>query len=158
MVTTTANRCPRRSGSPLGPAAIAGLDDPWDQMVAAVSWDFPDGPHDTDAIISYLFSGEPRFAQTYGALSAALHVSQVGLYRSIVDTGIALGVFSPDLDSQTVARALVALTDSYGLQVVIDEPGVDRASAVEEVLRIAASLLRITPRLATQTGLPAATP
>ena len=42
-----------------------------------------------------------------------------------------------------VARALVALADSYGLQVVVDEPGMNRESAKQEIVRIAASLLRV---------------
>lgn len=126
-----------------GPAAISGLDDPWDQMVAALHVDFPEGPDDVDAIITYQFSGEPRFAKTYGGMSAALHASQIGLYRSIVDTGIALGVFSPDLDSQKVARGIVALGDAYGLQVVVDEPGMDRETALREILEIVASLLQV---------------
>ena len=127
------------------PAAIAGLNHPWDQLTALVGEDIPDGPEDVDAIIMYQFSGEPRFAKTYGAMSSALHTSQTGMYRSIIDTGIGLELFFPELNSQTLSRAFIALTDAYGLQVVVAEPGISRSSAIEEVLRVAASLLRFHP-------------
>lgn len=109
-------------------------------MAALLDNDIPSGPDDVDAILTYQFSGEPRFTRIYGAMSSALRATQVGLYRSVIDTGIALGRFKPQLDARTLARALVALADAYGLQVVVDEPGATRESALAEVLEVAAAL------------------
>lgn len=124
-----------------GPAAIAGLQDPWEQLIALLDVDLPSGPDDVDAVLTYQFAGEPRFARTYGAMSSALRATQVGLYRSVIDTGVTTDRFRPRLESQAVARAVVALADSYGLQVVADEPGVTRASALAEVVDAAAVLV-----------------
>lgn len=125
-----------------GPSVIAGVVDPWEQMVALIDADFPDGPDDIDAIITYQFSGEPRFSKTYAAMSSALHAAQVGRYRPTVDAGITQGTFRPDIDPAAAVRAIIALGDAYGLQVVVGEPGASREEAVTEVIEIAASLLR----------------
>jgi len=125
-----------------GPAAIAELDDPWDQLIALLDVNLAQGPGDIDAIIMYQFSGEPRFTRSYGALSSALRTSEIGLYWSVIDTGVALGRFKPDLDSSALARAIVALADAYGLQIVVGEPGMDKATALAEIANVAASLLR----------------
>ena len=103
----------------------------------------PKGPDDIDSIITYQFSGEPRFVKTYGAMSAALHAAQVSRYRPTLDAGIALGVFRPDVDPATAVRAIIALGDAYGLQVVVGEPGANRESTLAEVTNLAASLLRV---------------
>lgn len=126
-----------------GPEAIAGLVDPWEQLVVAVHQALPTGPDDVDAIITYLFSGEPKFARTYNTMSAALHTSQESFFRSILDAGITTGAFTPSLDSATIARAIIALSDSYGLQVVFEERGMSRDMAADETLRIAAALLGV---------------
>lgn len=128
-----------------GPEAIAGLVDPWEQLVVAVHQALPTGPDDVDAIITYLFSGEPKFARTYSTMSAALHTSQESFFRSILDAGVTTGAFTSNLDSAIIARAIIALSDSYGLQVVFEERGMNRDVAADEILRIAASLLgRVT--------------
>lgn len=126
-----------------GPEAISDLEDPWDQLVTLLGEELASGPDDVDSIIMYQFSGEPRFSRTYGAMSAALHSSQIGLYRSVIDSGVTQGRFAPDLDSVVAARAIIALADAYGLQVVVGEPGVTRESAVAEITEIARSLLRV---------------
>lgn len=126
-----------------GPSAISGLDDPWDQLVAAVYNDLPTGPDDVDAVITYLFAGEPRFNRTYSKMSSALHESQIRFFGSILDAGIAGGRFTPNLETATIANAIVALSDSYGLQVILEERGMSRSVAAEETLRVAASLLGI---------------
>lgn len=128
-----------------GPIAISGLVDPWDQLVAAVSNDLPSGPDDVDAVITYLFAGEPRFNRTYSKMSSALHESQISFFGSILDAGIASGRFRPKLETATIANAIVALSDSYGLQVILEERGMSRSAAAEETLRVAASLLDIEP-------------
>jgi len=126
-----------------GPVAVSEVDDPWDQIVAGIEADLPSGPSDTDAVIMYQFSGDPTLAGTYGAMSAALRASQISLYRSIIDTGIALGRFHPEIGSPTAARAITALGDAYGLQVVVQEPGMSKPTALGEIIRIVASLLRV---------------
>lgn len=127
-----------------GPDAIAAVSDPWEQLRALMAEDLATGPDDVDSIIMYQFAGEPRFSRTYGAMSAALHSSQQALYRSVIDHGVREGRFGSDLDPAVSARALIALGDAYGLQVVIGEPGVTKASALAELCAIAASLLRLS--------------
>ncbi len=123
--------------------AIAGKESSWERLIAAVEFALPKGPHDIDSLIMYQFSGEPRFAQTYSKMSAKLHAHETSLYKSILDTGIADGLFKPDLDSTTISRTLVALNDAYGLQVVLNEPGMGFQSARDEILKVSASLLRM---------------
>jgi hypothetical protein len=106
--------------------------------------DMATGPDDVDSSIMYQFAGEPRFSRTYGAMSAALHSSQQGLYRSVIGRGMSQGRFESDLDPAVAARALIALGDAYGLQVVVAEPGVTHASALAELSMIAASILRVS--------------
>ncbi len=128
-----------------GPVAIAGLVDPWDQLVAAVYNDLPTGPDDVDAVITYLFAGEPRFNRTYSKMSSALHEHQISFFSSILDAGIASGRFAPSLETATIANTIVALSDSYGLQVILEERGMSREAAAEETLRVAAAILGIEP-------------
>lgn len=125
------------------PEVVVGLESPWAQIEAAVAQDLPEGPNDVDAIIMYQFSGEPRFNRTYRSMSAALRKCQTGIYRSIIEIGVGLGVFSPELDSTLLASTLVALADSYGLQVVVGEPGMTRERAHREICQVAAGLLGI---------------
>lgn len=127
------------------PAAIAGLDDPWGQLVATVHQDLPTGPDDVDAVITYLFAGEPRFNRTYGAMSSELHEREISFFCSILEAGIASGRFAPKLETATIANAIVALSDSYGLQVILEERGMSREDAAAETLRVAAVLLGIEP-------------
>ena len=126
-----------------GSEAIAGMGSYWERLIAAVEFALPKGPHDIDSLIMYQFSGEPRFAETYSAMSARLHAHETSLYKSILDGGITDGVFKPDLDSATISRTLVALNDAYGLQVVLNEPGMDFRAARDEILKVCASLLRV---------------
>ena len=127
-----------------GPEAIAETSDPWAQLQALMAEDMATGPEDVDSSIMYQFAGEPRFSRTYGVMSAALHSSQQGLYRSVIDRGLRQGRFESDLEPAVAARALIALGDAYGLQVVVAEPGVTHASALAELSLIAASILRVS--------------
>lgn len=127
-----------------GPDAIADISDPWEQIQALMAGDMATGPDDVDSSVMYQYAGEPRFSRTYGAMSAALHSSQQGLYRSVIDRGLCLGRFESDLDAAVAARAIIALCDAYGLQVVVAEPGVTQASALAELSMIAASILRVS--------------
>lgn len=44
---------------------------------------------------------------------------QVSLYRSVVDAGLAIGVFTATLSSDRIARTLLALEDAYDLYRVL---------------------------------------
>ncbi len=126
-----------------GSMAVTGRDDPWSQLVAALHADLPSGPDDVDAVITYQFSGEPRFNRIYSSMSAALHLSQMSYFRSVIETGIAVGRFTTSLEPAVIARALIALADSYGLHVILEESGIDRQKAADEIVSVAASLLNV---------------
>lgn len=126
------------------PSVVVGLTHPWDQLEAAMAQDLPEGPNHVDAIIMYQFSGEPRFSRTYRTMSSALHSCQMGIYRSIIDSGITRGVFSPTLSPESLAGVVIALADAYGLQVVVAEPNMTKRTAHHEMCKVVADLLRFS--------------
>ncbi len=55
----------------------------------------------------------------YRPLHRSIVERQVGLYRSTIEIGAALGVFRPAADLTVIARNIVALEDAYDLYPLI---------------------------------------
>ena len=62
-------------------------------------------------------------------MSSSFFDRQAMLYEYVLSSGEATDGFALTAPADTIARALVALEDGLGLQVVIGHPGLDSAEA-----------------------------
>ncbi|MGH3447158.1 MAG: TetR/AcrR family transcriptional regulator [Nocardioidaceae bacterium] len=120
---------------------VAGLSEPRKQLAAMIELGVPSGPDDRDGLLTYQLAGEPRAATRYADLSGSLFTTEVMLYSAIIGSGADAGVMSPVLEGAVVARALVALEDSYGLRIVVDDSGISHDEAVAEIRAVAETLV-----------------
>jgi AcrR family transcriptional regulator len=100
--------------------AVEAYDDPREQLAATLIRGFPNGSDDLDVLLLYLGVPVIRRSAPIAALTRSLTARQVGLYRSILDVGVARRVFALNDDAPTIAANLVALEDAYGLYVMND--------------------------------------
>jgi BetI-type transcriptional repressor, C-terminal len=66
------------------------------------------------------------------------------LYERVLERGAESGPFDLTADPQSIARALVALQDGLGLQVVLGHPSLDSAEAKRTLLATAGAATRAT--------------
>jgi hypothetical protein len=66
------------------------------------------------------------------------------LYERVLERGAESGAFDLTADPQSIARALVALQDGLGLQVVLGHPSLDSAEAKRTLLATAGAATRAT--------------
>jgi hypothetical protein len=62
-------------------------------------------------------------------MSTSFFDRQAMLYQYVLETGASRGTFALTQRADATARALVALEDGLGLQVVLGHPGIDRTEA-----------------------------
>jgi hypothetical protein len=72
-------------------------------------------------------------------MSSSFFDRQALLYEHVLDSGAAQGSFALTAPAATIARALVALEDGLGLQVVIGHPGLDSLEAERILLSYASA-------------------
>src|SRR4051812_42006611 len=110
------------------------IDDPRDQLRAAVRAGLPAGPDDELVRLLYEFDGQGTRRPGYGRLSREYFARQVAIYHSILVAGQAAGHFTLTSPARDVGRNLVALEDGYGYYVVLPDSGIDAASAERLIL------------------------
>jgi AcrR family transcriptional regulator len=99
--------------------AIESIADPRERMLVTIRSGLPSGPDDELACLLYEFSPHARRRRLEAVLRSSLFMRQVAIYRSIVDSGVAAGVFDPVEPVDTICHNLVALEDAYGYHVVV---------------------------------------
>ncbi|UOQ90737.1 TetR family transcriptional regulator [Agromyces endophyticus] len=99
-------------------ALVAGLDDPREQLAAAIDGGLPSGPDDALMSLLYEFDVLAGNSELHDELVQKLYLRQLETYRRIFAAGRAAGVFSPNLGDDELAMTFVALEDAYGLHIV----------------------------------------
>jgi DNA-binding transcriptional regulator YbjK len=113
---------------------IDSIDDPREQLRAAVRAGLPTGPEDELVRLLYEFDGLGTRQPGYGRLSREYFARQVAIYHSVLVAGQAAGLFHLTAPARDVGRNLVALEDGYGYYVVLPDSGIDAASAERLIL------------------------
>jgi DNA-binding transcriptional regulator YbjK len=113
---------------------VDSIDDPRDQLRAAVRAGLPTGPEDELVRLLYEFDGLGTRQPGYGRLSREYFARQVAIYHSVLVAGQAAGLFHLTAPARDVGRNLVALEDGYGYYVVLPDSGIDAASAERLIL------------------------
>lgn len=113
---------------------VDSIDDPRDQLRAAVRAGLPTGPEDELVRLLYEFDGLGTRQPGYGRLSREYFARQVAIYHSVLVAGQAAGLFSLTAPARDVGRNLVALEDGYGYYVVLPDSGIDAPAAVRLIL------------------------
>jgi AcrR family transcriptional regulator len=118
--------------------AIRGIADPVEQLREAVRLGVPAGPDDEQSRLLYELDAMTGSSRLFATLSVSFFDRQAMLYERVIERGAESGAFELSSDPVTIARALVALEDGLGLQVVLGHPGID-AERAERILLATAS-------------------
>ena len=97
---------------------MAALDDPREQLAAAIAGGLPDGPDDALMALLYEFDVLAGNSELHDELVQKLSLRQLATDRGVLAAGRAAGVFSPRLSDEELAMTFVALEDAYGLHIV----------------------------------------
>jgi AcrR family transcriptional regulator len=97
---------------------VAGLDDPRDQLGAAIEAGLPTGPDDALMSLLYEFDVLAGNSELHDELVQTMYLRQLATYRGILAAGRTVGVFTPRLGDDELAMTFVALEDAYGLHIV----------------------------------------
>ena len=114
--------------------AVASVEDPAERPRVLIELGVPKGPDDEDVRLLCALGGEAARNTVYGVLLTSLYDRQVGMYTSVLELGEALGVFTLQQPTLTIARNIVALEDAYGYRIMAKHPTLDYAAAVELML------------------------
>lgn len=129
---------------------IAEVADPVEKLVVTVRSGLPSGHDDTDVRLLCELGGAAGRNRVYAALLTTLFDRQVSMYQTILETGVAQGVFTLTDTSVTIGRNLVALEDAYGYRIVARHPTIGVAEAEELILSYARGVtgnpLQVKPR------------
>lgn len=98
--------------------AVEPIADPSERLVVMIRSGLPSGPDDELAALLYEFAPHARHRRLEAVLRASLYTRQTELYRSVLENGVARGVFELTASATSVACNLVALEDAYGYHVV----------------------------------------
>lgn len=121
-------------------ARVAALDDPREQLAAAIEGGLPDGPDDALMALLYEFDVLAGNSALHDELVQKLYLRQLATYRGILAAGRAAGVFAPRLGDDELAMTFVALEDAYGLHIVGGNSLMTVASATAAMHAVAADL------------------
>jgi AcrR family transcriptional regulator len=122
------------------------IEDPVERLVATIDSGVASGPDDQETRLLWegvRLAGE---SELFSVLMTRLYKQQELLYESILELGVAAGVFKLADDVHRIAQTLVALEDICGIRMMQRDEGFDHAEAKRMVLAYA--------RLATGVDLP----
>jgi AcrR family transcriptional regulator len=119
--------------------AVRRIDDPLARLRQAIALGVPTGPEDEESRILYELDAFTGVSPGFAMLTTTFFDRQVALYESLLEYGAARGAFRLTGSPLDTARAMVALEDGLGLQVVVGHPAVDAAMAEQILLAFAAS-------------------
>jgi AcrR family transcriptional regulator len=100
-----------------------------EQLRLAIHLGVPTGPDDEDSRLLYELDAFTGTSRAFAVMSSSFFDRQAMLYEYVLSSGEATDGFALTAPVGTIARALVALEDGLGLQVVIGHPGLDSAEA-----------------------------
>jgi AcrR family transcriptional regulator len=120
---------------------IEESDDPRSRLLAMIRSGLPSGPDDEICALLSEFGPQVGRNPVVHALRKALFDRQVTLYQSILDTGVALGVFDLTSTALAIATNLVALEDAYGHHIIA-QVAVSREDAERNLVGYASSATR----------------
>lgn len=115
------------------------LPDPADRMRSLITAGIPDVVSD-DLRMVYESIGLVREKPQYGPLMRSIVERQVLLYRTTIELGVGLGVFTLYRTAGEIARNIVALEDAYDLYPLVGLD-LDRQACREAVLAYASQAL-----------------
>lgn len=118
--------------------AIAQLPDIRDKLTTLIDLGVPD---ELSHEIAFLYDAVAvvRANPNYAVVLRSYVDRQASLYRSVIDAGIAIGVFRARHSSESIARNLLALEDAFDLYraVGVSTSGVAGRKAVREYAELA---------------------
>ncbi|MGV9711831.1 TetR/AcrR family transcriptional regulator [Gordonia sp. NPDC003424] len=109
-------------------AAIDGIADPVLRLRILIDLGVLD-PDDPMAVALYELHLHSSREKRHAELMSHLFELEVSLYRSVIDDGVAAGVFSPVAGSARIASATVVLEDGFGIHLVGRNRHMDGAAA-----------------------------
>ncbi|MEQ6903445.1 TetR/AcrR family transcriptional regulator [Nocardioides sp. YIM 152588] len=127
--------------------AIAGSDDPREQLVHAMRAGLPTGPEDVEWRVTFRPAMPDRPTPEHGRMIGEVLAEQAAIYEQVLDRGVAAGLFTPRQAPADIARTLMIMEDYQGLRIVMLDPTFSRAGALR--------LMREYADLALGTALPA---
>ncbi len=116
---------------------VRQLDDPVSQLRLAIHLGVPTGADDDESRLLYELDAFTSSSPAFAIMSASFFDRQALLYEYILGSGVTQGSFMLTAPAETIARGMVALEDGLGLQVVIQNAGIDSAEAERILLRYA---------------------
>ena len=124
--------------------AVRRLSDPLERLRLAIHLGVPTGPDDEESRILYELDAFTGTSPGFASLSTSFFDRQVALYEAVFESGSARGDFELSGRAVDLARAMIALEDGLGLQVVIGHPAIDSSAAEGILVRFAATAVGIT--------------
>jgi AcrR family transcriptional regulator len=123
---------------------IAELNDPQEQLSAAIAEGLPSGPDDALMRLLYEFDVLAGTSSAHDEMVENMFNRQMKIYQDVLAAGMEVGVFAPVIPVDQLALNLVALEDAYGLHIVAGNSlmTVDRA---KEAMHAAAAGLGASP-------------
>jgi AcrR family transcriptional regulator len=109
--------------------AVQAVHGAVNRLRLAIHLGVPTGPADDESRLLYELDALTGSSPAFSVLSSSYFDRQVALYESVLDAGAAGGELELSGPVKRIARALVALEDGLGLQVVIGHPAIDAAEA-----------------------------
>lgn len=119
--------------------AISASDSPCEQMAASIRCGVPAGADDEEATVLWQMDGFIGSDPLYDVLGTQQFEEQVSVYEQVLATGRDRGAFSLATDARAIGRALVALEDGLGRQIIGGNPSIGRAEALR-IIGLFASL------------------
>lgn len=123
--------------------AVKQLDDPAGQLRLAIHLGVPDGPDDEESRLLYELDAFTGSSRVFALLTSWFFDRQAALYESVLEAGAASGAFALTAPARTIARAIVALEDGLGLQVVVGHPGIGNTDAERILLSHASAAVGV---------------
>ncbi len=117
--------------------ALAGLSSPAEMLVVTVASGLPVDSEDADVKLLCALGGAASRFPVYAEMLTSLYDRQVAMYRVLLDTGAASGVFTLTQPAETIGRNIVALEDAYGYRIVARHPAITRDVATDLILEYA---------------------
>ena len=124
--------------------AVRRLSDPLERLRLAIHLGVPTGPDDEESRILYELDAFTGTRPGFASVSTSFFDRQVALYEAVFESGSAGGDFELSGRAVDLARAMIALEDGLGLQVVIGHPAIDSSAAEGILVRFAATAVGIT--------------
>jgi AcrR family transcriptional regulator len=119
--------------------AVAAAASPVDRMLAAIRAGATGGIAGDESRILYEFWAVGIRDERLNDADHALDRRQVAIYRTIIDAGVAAGLFEPRVDHEEAATALVALEDGLVMDILAGTKSSDEVVAL--IVSVAEAML-----------------